>query len=115
MTFWRQLAPEQHRFELGRSTYTQIFLNTAVPHNPKFAEPKDVEEGTMGTEQPHMQRADSKLMQIFHCAGGQRPFPPCGSRISCTLFFFLLYHVVCGVLVPWPRIEPGPKAVKAES
>ena len=34
------------------------------------------------------------------------------------LFFFLilwLCHVACGILVPWPGIEPRPSAVKAQS
>jgi len=35
--------------------------------------------------------------------------------ISLPLFFsFWLHHVACGILVPQPRIEPRPTAVKAQ-
>ena len=27
-------------------------------------------------------------------------------------FFFWPHRTVCGILVPWPGIEPGPQAVK---
>ena len=30
-----------------------------------------------------------------------------------SFFFFWLSHVACGILVPWPRIELGPSAVKS--
>ena len=30
-------------------------------------------------------------------------------------FFFLLHHLVCAFLVPWPGIKPRPVAVKARS
>lgn len=96
MTFWRQLAPEQHRFELGRSTDTQIFysvVNTSVLHNPRFAEPQDVEEGTTGTEQPHTQRADSKC-RFSTVQGVSAPHLVVqGSVVLC--FFFLA--VPCGL------------------
>ena len=29
--------------------------------------------------------------------------------------FFWLHHTACGILIPWPGIEPGPLAVKAWS
>ena len=32
--------------------------------------------------------------------------------VSLSLFFWLL-HVTCRILVPWPRIEPEPRTVKA--
>ena len=31
---------------------------------------------------------------------------------ALTIFLFLLYHMACRILVPWPGIEPGPLAVK---
>ena len=35
--------------------------------------------------------------------------------VSVSLSFFWLFHVTCRIVVPWPRIEPGPRAVKALS
>ena len=32
-----------------------------------------------------------------------------------SFFFFWPYWEACGILVPWPGIEPGPSAVKAQS
>ena len=29
-------------------------------------------------------------------------------------FLFWPHHVVCGILVPWPGIEPGPSPVKVQ-
>ena len=31
------------------------------------------------------------------------------------LFIFWLHDVVCGILVPWPGIEPAPPALEARS
>ena len=30
-------------------------------------------------------------------------------------YFFSLHHVACGILVPWPGMEPAPLAVKVQS
>ena len=43
---------------------------------------------------------DWQTMVILTCIYGR-----------CILFFPLPYYVVCGILVPWPGIEPGPLAV----
>ena len=32
-----------------------------------------------------------------------------------VIFFFLLHHAACGILVPWPGIEPMPPALQAWS
>ena len=37
------------------------------------------------------------------------------SFISLKIFIYWLYFTVCGILVPWPGIEPGSTAVKALS
>ena len=34
---------------------------------------------------------------------------------SFVLFSFLLHHAACRILVPWPRIEPRPSALKVQS
>ena len=33
----------------------------------------------------------------------------------CFLVFFWSHHEACGILVPWPGIEPGASAVKVQS
>ena len=38
----------------------------------------------------------------------------CECRWSCFLFF-LPCCMTCGILVPWPGIEPGPSAVRVQS
>ena len=43
---------------------------------------------------------DWQTMVILTCIYGR-----------CILFFPLPYYVACGILVPWPGIEPGPLAV----
>ena len=45
---------------------------------------------------------------IFHSA----PFP---WDNFFSFFFFWSHCAACGNLVPWPGIEPGPRAVKAQS
>ena len=67
------LTPEQHGFELCRSTYTQIFstVDTTVLHDPQLLESMDVE--------PHIWRnwvsggLTLIYMQVFDCPEGQGP------------------------------------------
>ena len=47
---------------------------------------------------------------IYICIYIYRPL----SKLHRT-FFFWLSHEACGILVPWPGIEPGPPAVEAQS
>ena len=43
------------------------------------------------------------------------PFLGTKSHFLFFSFFILLHHMACGILAPWPGIEPGPLAVKAQS
>ena len=38
-----------------------------------------------------------------------------GAGVSISTFFFLLYHVACGILVLWPQMELRPPAVEYQS
>ena len=47
-------------------------------------------------------------------------FSDCSEKLVCEcrwsgFLFFLPSCVTCGILVPWPGIEPGPSAVRVQS
>ena len=66
------------------------------------------------------QGSNPHLLHLLHWQMGTVPLGPPGKPTTIyiyiyrLLFFFLLYHAVCGILVPLPEIEL-PSAVKALS
>ena len=42
-------------------------------------------------------------------------FPIMFFVLSLSVSLFWLHHTACGILIPWPGIEPGPLAVNAWS
>lgn len=45
-------------------------------------------------------------------AGFLLPWPPLTLLYRVPFFFFGLCQEACGILVPWPGVEPGPSAVE---
>ena len=60
---------------------------------------------------------ESSWMQERKARGNEREVTMSWERQSSNAHFRLswLYHVACGMLVPWPGIEPRPLAVKVLS
>ena len=49
------------------------------------------------------------------CNGGHSPIFLCIFVLMYFFFFFWPHCTACGILIPWPGIQPGPMAVKVQS
>ena len=83
------------RWHFNASTFSQGTLSAGIPF---LASQSEAERKNLATS-------------VFSDCSGTLV---CECRWSC-FFFILPCCVTCGILVPWPGIEPGPSAVRIES